>query len=100
MFIYFLKSMGNIYSFTLPAKVSLPLSLPSFFSLFFWVINFGTRCSRKILTETNLSPFISPLLFFSGLLIFFFLARYSKKINERQITLFFSREKSEKDYKC
>lgn len=31
------------------------------------------------------SPFLS-----SGLLIFFFFTRYSKKINGRQITLFFS----------
>lgn len=47
--------------------VSLYLSTSS---LFIWIINF---------------------------LFFFFLARYSKKINERQITLFFSRKKSEKD---
>lgn len=53
--------------------------------------------------DINGNEFVSVYLstsLFLWIINFFFLARYSKKINERQITLFFSREKSEKDYKC
>lgn len=53
--------------------------------------------------DINGNEFVSVYLstsLFLWIINFFFLARYSKKINERQITLFFSREKLEKDYKC
>lgn len=98
MFIYFLKSMGNIYSFTLPAKVFTTFISSFLFLafLFFWVINFGTRCSRKILTETNLSPFISPLLFFSGLLIFFFSEIFEKDQRKTNYFILFARKVGER----